>query len=267
MTIHSPPPALKRFGQHFLIDPNIVRKILAEAAIRREETVFEIGPGRGVLTKKLCSVASHVIAVELDKKLVAYLSSICSQNNLDIQVGDALEFPYEKLPLGTVVVANLPYYVSTSLLFKLLDHRSRISRMVLMLQLEVAKRLVAKPGSRDYGTLSVLSQYCADLRLAFKIPSHCFRPKPNVDSAVVTLTLRPNKNEDATFDRDLIQIVRAAFSHRRKTLLNSFRDSGLMMEAIQLALTSVGIDPKRRAETVTMQEFIDLTRAVRYHSL
>jgi 16S rRNA (adenine1518-N6/adenine1519-N6)-dimethyltransferase len=265
MTKPSPPPPLKRLGQHFLIDPNIVRKILGEAAIRPEETVFEIGPGRGVLTEPLCGVASRVIAVEIDKKLAAYLSSTCPQSNLDLRTGDALEFDYNTLPRGTVVVANLPYYVSTPLLFQLLQHRSRISRMVLMLQLEVAKRLAAKPGSRDYGSLSVLSQYCADSRLAFKIPGTCFRPRPDVESAVVTLSLHPGQLKDDAFDRDFMQIVRAAFAHRRKTLVNSFRDSGWSISTIQDALGMVSIDPKRRAETIILQEFIDLTHALRQH--
>ena len=267
MTIPPLPPPLKRLGQHFLIDPNIVRKILAEAAIRPNETVFEIGPGRGVLTEPLCGLASRVIAVEIDQKLAAYLKTVCLQANLDLHIGDALEFPYEILPPDTVVVANLPYYVSTPLLFKLFEHRSRINRMVLMLQLEVAKRLAAKPGNRDYGGLSVISQYCATSRLAFKIPATCFRPRPDVDSAVVTLSQKPSKNDDDTFDQALIQTVRAAFAHRRKTLVNSFRDSGLSLERIQEALSNANINPKRRAETVTLQEFIDLTHALRGHTL
>jgi len=261
MTLSLPPPLLKRLGQHFLIDPNIVRKILAEAAIRPGELVFEIGPGRGVLTRPLCESAARVIAVELDRKLADYLRTVCVQTNLDLRIGDALTFPYDTLPPGTVVVANLPYYVSTPLLFKLLEQRSRINRMILMLQLEVAKRLAADPGSRDYGALSVITQYCANSRVAFKISSSCFRPRPEVDSAVVTLTLRPSRAEDEDFDRAFLQVVRSAFAHRRKTLLNSFRDSGLAMAAMQNALGVVKIDPKRRAETMTLQEFVELTHA------
>jgi len=242
----------------------MVRKILAEAAIRPDETVFEIGPGRGVLTDSLCRVASRVIAVELDKKLADYLSKTCIHSNLDLRTGDALEFDYQTLPQGTVVVANLPYYVSTPLIFQLLEQRSRISRMVVMLQLEVAKRLAAKPGGRDYGALSVLSQYCATSRLAFKIPASCFRPRPEVDSAVVSLSMIPAKSD--AFHRDFIQTVRAAFAHRRKTLVNSFRETGLPLTTIQDALGELHIDPKRRAETMTVQEFIDLTHAIRHHA-
>ncbi len=244
----------------------MVRKILAEAAIRPDETVFEIGPGRGVLTHPLCGVASRVIAVEIDKKLADYLSQTCVHSNLDLRTGDALEFDYHALPQGTVVVANLPYYVSTPLLFQLLEQRSRISRIVVMLQLEVAKRLAAKPGGRDYGALSVLSQYCATSRLAFKIPPSCFRPRPEVDSAVVSLSVIPPDNEDESFHRDFSQTVRAAFAHRRKTLVNSFREKGLTLPMIHDALGAVRIDPKRRAETITVQEFIDLTHAIRHHA-
>lgn len=266
MTIPSPPPPLKRLGQHFLTDPNMVRKILAEAAIGPDETVFEIGPGRGVLTDPMCGLATRVIAVELDKKLADYLSKTCLHSNLDLRTGDALEFDYHTLPHGTVVVANLPYYVSTPLLFQLLEQRSRISRMVLMLQLEVAKRLAAKPGSRDYGSLSVLSQYRANSRLAFKIPPSCFRPRPDVDSAVVTLSLLSTESEYDSFAQDLMRTVRAAFAHRRKTLVNSFRDAGWSTPTIQDALSAVSIDSKRRAETITVQEFVDLTHAIRLHS-
>lgn len=262
----SPPPPLKRLGQNFLIDPNIVRKILHEAAIQPHETVFEIGPGRGVLTKPLCVLASQVIAVELDKKLAAYVAGVCDHPHLTFKTGDALDFDYSTLPVGTVVVANLPYYISTALLFRLLEHRSRINRMVLMLQLEVAKRLAAKPGSRDYGSLSVLTQYCADSRLAFKVPPTCFRPRPEVASAVVALSLHNSTQEDPTFDGEFMRTVRAAFAHRRKTLVNSFRDSGWPTSTIQDALGEANIDPKRRAETIALQEYIDLTHALRHHS-
>jgi len=267
MTVPSPPPALKQLGQHFLIDPNIVRKILDEASVNSEETVFEIGPGRGVLTEPLCQVASQVIAIEFDNKLATYLTSICSPANLDLRIGDALEFPFHTLPLNTVVVSNLPYYISTPLLFKLLEHRYRISRMVLMLQLEVAKRITAKPGSRDYGTLSVLIQYCANSRLAFKVPAECFRPRPDVDSSVITLNLYPKKNVDPSFDKDFIWTVRAAFAHRRKTLFNSFRDSGLAVGVIHESLAAVDIDAKRRAETLTVLDFVNLTHAIRRHTI
>ena len=165
----SHPPALKRFGQNFLIDHNIARKIIGLAAIQPHETVLEIGPGRGILTRGLCAEARTVIAIEIDRQLARLLGRPPAENaswsgkvmesdvpplaaqcsNLDLRIGDALEFSYETLPCGTVVVANLPYYVSTPLLFKLLESYSRIDRMVLMLQTEVALRLVASPDTKD----------------------------------------------------------------------------------------------------------------------
>lgn len=171
------PPALKRLGQNFLIDPNIIRKIVALAALRPDEAVLEIGPGRGALTAGLCADAGRVIAVEIDPQLQPLLQeSLKHCRNLDLRIGDALAFPFETLPPRTVVVANLPYYASTPLLFALLDARATLDRMVLMLQTEVALRLTAKPNSKDYGILSVLTQEAADVELAFRVSANCFRP-------------------------------------------------------------------------------------------
>ena len=145
------PPALKRLGQNFLIDPNIVRKIVSLAALRPDDQVLEIGPGRGALTAGLCAEAGRVIAVEIDPQLQPHLQENLGHcRNLELRIGDALEFPFNSLPPRTVVVANLPYYASTPLLFALLDARAHLDRMVLMLQTEVALRLAAKPNSKDY---------------------------------------------------------------------------------------------------------------------
>jgi len=256
------PPPRKRLGQHFLVDPNITRKIIALAAIRSEDIVLEIGPGRGVLTRPLCIAAKRVIALELDPKLEAYLAeALADCRNLDLRLGDALEFSYETLPQGTVVVANLPYYVSTPLLFTLLEARQRIDRMVLMLQTEVARRLVAKPATNDYGILSVLVQYAAEASLAFQVSASCFRPRPDVGSAVVNLVMRRQRPVQVKDETLFARVVRAAFAHRRKTLLNSLRDEGLSSEQVAQALTQVGIGPSRRAETLTLEEFASLADA------
>jgi 16S rRNA (adenine1518-N6/adenine1519-N6)-dimethyltransferase len=253
------PPPRKRLGQHFLVDPNITRKIVALAALRSEDIVLEIGPGRGVLTRPLCAAAKRVIALELDPKLEAYLAeALADCRNLDLRLGDALEFSYETLPEGTVVVANLPYYVSTPLLFTLLEARQRIDRMVLMLQTEVARRLVAKPATNDYGILSVLVQYAAEASLAFQVSASCFRPRPDVGSAVVNLVMRRQRSVQVKDEALFARVVRAAFAHRRKTLLNSLRDEGLSSEQVVRALTQLGIGPSRRAETLTLEEFANL---------
>ncbi|HET8579417.1 MAG TPA: 16S rRNA (adenine(1518)-N(6)/adenine(1519)-N(6))-dimethyltransferase RsmA [Nitrospiraceae bacterium] len=257
------PPPRKRLGQHFLIDPNITRKIVALAAIRPEETVLEIGPGRGVLTRQLCAAAQRVIALELDPKLGAYLAeTLADCRNLDLRLGDALGFSYGTLPQGTVVVANLPYYVSTPLLFTLLEARQRIDRMVLMLQTEVARRLVAKPATSDYGILSVLVQYAAETSFAFQVSASCFRPSPEVGSAVVNLAIRRQSPVQVKDEALFAEVVRAAFAHRRKTLSNSLRDEGLSSEQIAQALVHVKIGPSRRAETLTLEEFVSLANAL-----
>lgn len=257
------PPALKRLGQHFLIDQNIVRKIVALAAIQPGETVLEVGPGRGILTMALCAAAERVIAVEIDPQLFAYLTdSLAGCRNLDLRCGDALEFEYDSLPDRTVVVANLPYYASTPLLMKFLDVRSRIARMVIMLQAEVAERLVAKPGTRDYGVLSVFAQCRADIVLGFRVSPNCFRPRPEVASAVVRLDRRSVAPVSDELYPAFTRVVRAAFAHRRKTLTNSLRDEGLEAGVVSRVLAAAGIASSRRAETLTIDEFITLARVL-----
>ncbi|MFQ5990996.1 MAG: 16S rRNA (adenine(1518)-N(6)/adenine(1519)-N(6))-dimethyltransferase RsmA [Nitrospiraceae bacterium] len=253
----------RRLGQHFLIDQNIVRKIVAEAALRPDETVLEIGPGRGVLTRALCQEARLVIAVELDPGLHDTLrESMTDSRNLDLRRGDALEFPYESLRPATVVVSNLPYNVSTPVLFKLFDARDRIDRMVLMVQNEVAQRLIAKPGGRDYGILSVLTQYWTEPSLAFRVSPTCFRPRPAVSSAVVTLMMRKHPALPVRDEASFVKTVRAAFAHRRKTVANSLRDEGLTADAVSSALRYTGIEPSRRAETLSLPEFAALADAL-----
>lgn len=262
MTSHRPRPR-KSLGQHFLIDPNIVRKIMRLAALQPNETVLEIGPGRGILTRALCAEAQTVIAVELDQKLSDDLAEeLAGSHNLDLRRGDGLAFPYDTLPLGTVVVANLPYYVSTPLLFKLFDARVRIDRMILMLQTEVARRLVAKPGTRDYGILSVLTQYWVEASLAFRVSASCFRPSPNVGSSVVKLVTRTQPVAHTVHEASFVRVVRAAFAHRRKTLANSLRDEGFQSEPIALALARVGIESSQRAERLSIEEFLALAEVL-----
>lgn len=259
------PPPLKRLGQHFLIDKNIVRKIVAAAALRPEEIVLEVGPGRGILTRDLCASATRVIAVELDPKLAAWLAeSMVDCPNLDLRTGDALAFDYGGLPAGTVVVANLPYNVSTPLLFRFFEAADRLDRLVLMLQVEVARRLAAGPGSPDYGVLSVLAQFYTEPKLAFTVSRQCFRPRPEVESAVVTLAVR-RRRAAVRSEAGFVRTVRAAFAHRRKTLVNSLRDEGVPTDRLAAALADAGIDPARRAETLRLEEFAALADALDGH--
>lgn len=256
-----PPPALKRLGQNFLIDPNIVRKIVALAELDRQSHVLEIGPGRGILTEALCETAGHVTAIELDARLYEYLADRERElTNLTLVCDDALTAPLDGLPVGTIVVANLPYYISTPLLFRLLDRRDRFPRMVLMLQNEVADRLVAEPGGSDYGVLSVMAQHAAEIEKSFRVSAQCFRPRPEIGSAVVRVRTKvrsdPAQQDEAAF----AALVKAAFAHRRKTLVNSLRDEGYDPPRVTEALTSLGLSPAVRAETLSINDFFGLTR-------
>jgi 16S rRNA (adenine1518-N6/adenine1519-N6)-dimethyltransferase len=257
------PPANKRLGQNFLIDPNIVRKIVALAEVRQETHALEIGPGRGILTEALCKAAGQVTAVEIDPRLHAYIAGRQAEfPNLTLVLGDALTYSFEALPTGTVVVANLPYYISTPLLFRLLEHRDRIPRMVLMLQNEVADRLVAKPGTADYGVLSVMAQYAADITKAFRVSAQCFRPRPEVGSAVVLLRTRPQRELSREEEPKFASLVKAAFAHRRKTLMNSLKDEGYDQVRIAGAVDQLNLPAAVRAEVLTLDQLIQLTRAI-----
>ena len=255
------PPPNKRLGQNFLIDPNIVRKIVALAELGPSDHVLEIGPGRGILTEALCRAAGRVTAVELDPRLHAYLGSKQSGfPNVELVCEDALIYPVESLPIGTAVVANRPYYISTPLLFRLLDQRDRFPRMVLMLQNEVADRLVAKPDGSDYGVLSVMAQYAAEITKAFRVSAQCFRPRPEVGSAVVLLRTKERRTLSPEDEPKFAALVKASFAHRRKTLINSLKDEGYDQKSMTEALQSLNLSLAARAEILSLAQFIELSR-------
>jgi len=250
----------RSLGQHFLIDKNIVHKIVRLAELQPGETVLEIGPGRGILTEALLDSSGLVVAVELDAALCAHLrATLGRRSNFRLVEGDALTFDYAQVPSPFLVVANLPYYVSTPLLFRLLEDRRRIDRLVLMLQEEVVARLAAAPGGKDYGALSIAAQFYCEVRQAFRVPPTCFRPKPQVGSAVVVLTPLPKPRVSVADEAFFFRIVRAGFAHRRKALPNSLRDEGFEGAPTAAALKQAGIDPRRRAETLSIEEFAALT--------
>jgi 16S rRNA (adenine1518-N6/adenine1519-N6)-dimethyltransferase len=258
-----PPAAIKRLGQNFLVDPNIVRKIIALAALTPTDTVLEIGPGRGILTEALCRASGHVTAIEVDPRLHAYLTERQPQfSNLTLVLDDAMTYPIEHLPIGTIVVANLPYYLSTPLLFRLLDQRDRFPRIVFMLQNEVVDRLVAKPGSSDYGVLSVMAQYAAEITKAFRVSAQCFRPRPEVGSAVVLLKTKPQRALSQKEEPKFAALVKAAFAHRRKTLINSLKDQGYDQKLVVEVLKVLALSPSVRAEILSIEQFIALTRCI-----
>ncbi|MBS0167794.1 MAG: ribosomal RNA small subunit methyltransferase A [Nitrospira sp.] len=254
-----PPAAIRRLGQNFLVDPNIVRKIVALAKLSPADTVLEIGPGRGILTEALSRAAGHVTAIEVDSRLHTYLSERAAHlPHVTLVLGDALTCPIEHLPIGTIVVANLPYYISTPLLFRFLSHGHRFSRMVLMLQNEVADRLTAKAGTSEYGVLSVMAQYSAHISKAFKVSPQCFRPRPEVDSAVVLLQTREPRARRPEEEQRFTALVRGSFAHRRKTLVNSLKNEGYDSRLVEAALTKLRLSPSLRAETLTLEQFLEL---------
>jgi 16S rRNA (adenine1518-N6/adenine1519-N6)-dimethyltransferase len=255
------PPANKRLGQNFLIDPNIVRKIVAAAELSPEDTLLEIGPGRGILTDALSRTVRRVVAVEIDPQLHHLLQKRQVEwPNVELVCADALTYPLDSVSTGAIVVANLPYYISTPLLFRLLEHRNRFARLILMLQNEVADRLVAKAGSADYGVLSVMAQYAADITKVFRVSAQCFRPRPEVGSAVVLLRSKKESVLSLQEEPTFAAVVKAAFAHRRKTLVNSLRDEGYEPQMVTRSLTDMNIQATARAETLTLEQFVRLSK-------
>lgn len=251
--------ASKRLGQNFLIDANVVKAIVAAAEISAGEEVLEIGPGIGTLTQGLLEAGAKVTAVELDKKLPAVLAeTLAGYENFKLVSGDILKVDLtELMPEKFKVVANLPYYITTQILLALLEKKLPITKIVTMVQREVAERMTAAPGSKIYGAMSVAVQFRAEVRVAFDVPPEKFLPKPEVTSSVVVCDVRPSpvKVADEEF---LIKVVRAAFGQRRKTLANSLAGAGFQRENILQALELAGISAERRAETLSIAEFAAL---------
>ena len=259
----------KRWGQHFLCDPGIVRRIVALADVAAEPAVLEIGPGLGALTDALAAAARRLYLVEIDRGLVERLAArFADAPHVRVVAGDVLA-----LPLGEVVeephatvVANLPYNITTPVLFRLLELRRRLPRAVLMIQHEVALRLAARPGGKAWGVLPVLIQTWADVRIAFRVSRQAFVPRPRVESAVVDVRWRAEPRVDVGDGASYRAVVRAAFGQRRKTLRNALADlataRGLDAAALQAAFERAGIDPGLRAERLTIDDFARLARAL-----
>jgi len=245
----------KRFGQNFLTDRHVIDRIMHAIDARPEDTIAEIGPGHGALTEPLIRSGARLHVVELDRDLVA-LWRRREDERLSVHAADALDFDFRALapPGGALrVVGNLPYNISTPLLFHLLEQSECVRDMHFMLQREVVERLGAEPGCADYGRLSVMVQYRCAVEPLFEVPPGAFHPSPRVVSAVVRLLPRPWPHGRARNYRMLEQVVRQAFGQRRKTLRNAV--SGLLDAA---TLERLGIDPGRRPETLTVREFVTL---------
>jgi 16S rRNA (adenine1518-N6/adenine1519-N6)-dimethyltransferase len=256
----------KSLGQVFLIERSIQEKILELADLSLEDVVVEIGPGTGTLTRELVPRVKRLIALEIDPSLAFFLQgSITSATNLNLLCADALRFDYEKASarLGTrlKVVGNLPYVISAPIMIAFLEQRKAFSLLILMVQKEVALRLTAEPCTKQYGALSVLCRFYFDLRLERHVSRNCFYPVPKVDSAVIRLVPRepvPLPPGGEAIFRDLI---RGAFSKRRKTLFNALRSSlraDIPIEGLRKSLLDCGIEPRRRPETLSPEEYARL---------
>ena len=248
--------AKKSLGQNFLKDPNYLRKIVDAARVGPEDLVLEIGPGLGHLTRVLASRARKVLALELDERLIPLLRKEFSMiPNVEIFQADAIDYHYEALPDRWKVVANLPYNISTPIIQKLVACRDKFTTLTLMLQQEVAERVASLPGGKEYGYLSVLVQLYAEPRIEFRVPPGAFSPKPEVNSAVITLTIRDRPAVAVSDESFFVRVVKAAFSQRRKTLRNSLKQLNIPAEKMAMVLNKTGIDLNRRAETLTVKEF------------
>ena len=251
--------ASKKLGQNFLIDSGVVDEIVNAAEISEGDEVLEIGPGIGTLTQGLLEAGAKVTAVELDKKLPAVLSqTLAGYENFKLIQGDILKVDIaELMPQNFKVVANLPYYITTQILLTLMEKNLPITKIVTMVQKEVAERMIAAPNSKIYGAMSVAVQFRADCRIAFDVSPENFLPRPEVTSSVVVCDIHaPKFNVDKKF---FTKVVRAAFGQRRKTLLNSLIGAGFQKNSVINALNSAEISPERRAETLTIEEFAKIS--------
>ena len=254
----------KKLGQNFLIDEQVVRQIVAAAELSEADTVLEVGPGIGTLTQGLAESKAQVVAVELDTRLLPVLATTLEgYDNVRVVHGDILKVDImEEVGVPNFkVCANLPYYITTPIIFALLEKRLPMERLVAMVQKEVAERLAAQPGGKDYGALSVAIQYYTEPEIAFIVPPTSFIPAPAVDSAVIVCKRREKPPVEVCDEALFFRVVKAAFSLRRKMLSNSLKNMGIKSEQVAKWLELAGVDGKRRAETLSLEDFAKLTNS------
>lgn len=257
----------KSLGQNFLIDPNILRNIVSHADLTKDSAAIEVGPGIGALTEHLARAAGKVVAFEIDQRLLPVLADTLSPyDNVEVIHADILEVDVKQIfeeqlqdYKDVMVVANLPYYVTTPILLKLLMDRLPIRGLVVMMQKEVADRITASPGTKAYGSLSIAIQYYMQTEIAMIVPKAVFMPQPNVDSAVIKLTRREAPPVQVIDEEFLFKVSRGSFVQRRKTIINNLQSSlpngKAKKDLIIQALEKVGVDPTRRGETLSIEEF------------
>ena len=254
----------KKLGQNFLIKRGIVDEIVHAAELTPGEPVLEVGPGIGTLTQGLAQSGADVTAIELDRRLLEVLdTTLASYDNVRIIHGDVLKLDVPSImnhkPFK--VVANLPYYITTPIIMSLLESKLPIERLVVMVQKEVALRMVAKPGTNDYGALSVAVQYYTEPDIVLDVPPKSFLPAPAVTSSVIRCVLRDKPPVDVIDEKLFFRVVKAGFAQRRKTFSNTMKTTGLSKDRIEELLAKANIDGQRRGETFTLQEFADVANA------
>ncbi len=265
----------KKFGQNFLIDTHVLEKIIDAAGITKDDFVLEIGPGIGTMTQYLCENAREVAAVEIDNNLIPILKDTLKEyDNVEVIHEDILKVDIQELaqrknqgrPIK--VVANLPYYITTPIIMGLFESHVPIASITIMVQKEVADRMQAGPGSKDYGALSLAVQFYAKPEIVANVPPNCFMPRPNVGSAVIRLTRHETVPVDVSDEKLMFRIIRASFNQRRKTLangLNNAPDIPLSKEQIQESITALGVPVNIRGEALTLEQFAKLSNIM--HSI
>ena len=259
----------KRWGQHFLVDRNILNKVVHAAELEKGDVILEIGPGMGEMTLALARQVNKVIAVEIDRELVKILKEKTADfSNVMVIEGDILKISFEELyhqgHQQLKVVANLPYQISTPLLFGFIESRDLFSTLTLMLQREVAERMIASPGGKDYGPLSIFTQSVSDLSIQFYIKPSAFFPPPKVESAVIHMVWKERPLVRGEEEGWFKKVVKGCFGYRRKRLINALRHADLLLpEDLEKRIEKIGIDSQRRPETLTIQEFARLADALR----
>ncbi len=260
----------KKYGQNFLIDANILEKIIAAAGVGKNDCVLEIGPGIGTMTQYLCENAREVVAVEIDKKLIPILEqdtlssydnvTIINEDILKVDINAIVQQKNDGKPIK--VVANLPYYITTPIIMGLFESHVPLDSITIMVQKEVAARMQVGPGTKDYGALSLAVQYYARPEVMLTVPSGCFMPRPNVDSAVIRLTCHDKPPVTVSDEKRMFDVIRASFNQRRKTLVNGLGNAAglnIRKEQVLSALEKMGLPPTVRGEALTLGEFAALT--------
>lgn len=256
----------KSLGQNFLIDESVLTDIVEGAEVNNEDLVIEIGPGVGSLTAKLLCKAKRVVSIELDNDLIPILETELGQEpNFTLIHNDALKVDFNEIigdEQSVKLVANLPYYVTTPIIVKLLKEKYNFKSLTIMIQKEVAERMAAEPGNKDYGALSLLVQYYCDTEIVRKVPPACFIPRPKVDSIVIRLEKLDKPRVEVQNEKLFFDIIRNSFNMRRKTLWNGVKNIGLSKEKLEEAFDEANIDIKRRGETLSIEEFAALADAI-----